>query len=439
MEEEKDIQSIPRNKDTGSEEKNDSLEEQFLKLSAEYKTKRETYEKEVLKRKNRIKKLHEEIQDLERLEREEEIVQTSVTEAEKEPIIMTPEPSKDEIKKTSIEKDIEKSKRSGQEKVDEETDKIIEDLSTAEQNLLKETMEEDNPLPFESIKVKRDLRTFVQNQIIKRFSGLVVPEKIKKLVYKITKRLLIPVVAISLWPDQTAGGYYTTPDSNLDNEITILTEAEVLKNNIDISLPSTTTLETYDRLPENAQNIYLYSLKNINESYIILDKPSATMYLIGEDKSLIAEFPVLLGQTKGETRNMADPESDVAIGATTPAGKYRLGKVGITGIMQSDSILYQGRIMAVLGANPGLAIHMTYPKEFEERTEALNTSTIDDNRMSWGCINVSPENFDKFIKPNFTHGYAEGLHYIFITPDTPSDNSTHYTLNPETGKLEIKI
>ncbi|MEI7810492.1 MAG: hypothetical protein WCI41_02965, partial [bacterium] len=45
---------------------------------------------------------------------------------------------------------------------------------------------------------------------------------------------------------------------------------------------------------------------------------------------------------------------------------------------------------------------------------------------SWGCINVSQENFDKYLAGNVTENTT-----LFITPDDPS-----LAVNPKTGKLE---
>jgi len=166
-------------------------------------------------------------------------------------------------------------------------------------------------------------------------------------------------------------------------------------------------------------------MENINDSYLIIDKPSATMFVFNNSKELVATFPVLLGQTKGESPNTADSDSDVAINATTPAGKYKMGEMGITDINKNDSILYHGRIISLLGGG-GLAMHVTYPLELQKRTRALNTPTAEDNRMSWGCINISPENFDKFIRPYF----AKGDQIIFITSDNPT-----LCINPVDGKI----
>lgn len=323
--------------------------------------------------------------------------------------------------------------KEGQVIIDKATDKIIENLSGPEKKLLEEVMKEEIPLPFESPKVKTSLRTFLQNQVVKNLSGLVTSKKIKGISHKVVKNLLMITAVVSLWPKE-AGGYYSTPNNDFNkNKITILKESDLIKDaSLQYSL-TTAQFETYNKLPRSVQSIYLYAIYNTKESYMVADKPSATMYVIGKNKEIIASFPILLGQTKGEEPNRADPDSDVAKQATTPAGKYKLGEMADpANVCRSDSIEYKGRIISVLGTD-NIAVHMVYPGEYVKRMKALNDGDPSNNRMSWGCINVDPDFFDKFIKPNF-----KGKdHLIFITPDIAENNNVQYALNPETGKLAI--
>ena len=78
------------------------------------------------------------------------------------------------------------------------------------------------------------------------------------------------------------------------------------------------------------------------------------------------------------------------------------------------------------GGSVDLGIHMTYPRELAQRTMALESETPTDNRMSWGCINISEENFIKYLK-------YRNITKLYISPDDPN----YYILNPETGKLEL--
>jgi hypothetical protein len=374
-----------------------SLEERFIKLSKEYDAEKELYDKEVLDIKNEIQKLEEEIAQLKKEESENK-------EAPKEEGVLS-------IDNT--------------EKVENVVEDAIATLPQEEKAILVKEMEETNPEDFENPKVKTNFKMFFKNQIVKKLSGFNFPEKVKKILRGPTDYILMTTAILVLWPKGTEGTYPTPNNPDNKKDITILKEKTVKESNAKTYHPFTKTEKGENiKLPERLQDIYSYATENIHDSYIIVDKPTATMYVFNENKELVTTMPVLLGQTKGERPNISDPEVDVAIGATTPAGKYHLGRVGIGN--ETDLITYQGRIMPILDM-PGGAVHMVYPKEKKERDLALKTPTIKDNNKTYGCINISSENFDKYISPNF----KKGNQIIFITPDNPN-----LSINPNSGKIE---
>ena len=58
----------------------------------------------------------------------------------------------------------------------------------------------------------------------------------------------------------------------------------------------------------------------------------------------------------------------------------------------------------------------TYPGELKARTKALDSQTIEDNRVSWGCINADQKVFDQYLLPTFN---KSSVYKIFILPDSP--------------------
>ncbi|MBP6005620.1 hypothetical protein KA531_01820, partial [Candidatus Saccharibacteria bacterium] len=64
------------------------------------------------------------------------------------------------------------------------------------------------------------------------------------------------------------------------------------------------------------------------------------------------------------------------------------------------------------GLANGVGLHIVYQGELEKRTKALNTPTIKDNRLSWGCINVDEKIWDDSIAPIVDNGLE-----IIITRD----------------------
>jgi 5'-deoxynucleotidase YfbR-like HD superfamily hydrolase len=293
---------------------------------------------------------------------------------------------------------------------------VIEEIPNEEKKIIEKAMEEDIPMEFESPKVKTDYKAFIKNNIVKLVSGFKISSKIKNIIERNTKRMLMTTAVLTLW---TSGNSFVKP-SDVEGDVFSIKKKEVLdtvNKTLEIS-----DIETYNKLSENGKRIYLYASSKIEESYVIVDKPSATLFIIGADKKLIGQMPVLLGQTKGETPNMSDAESDTAVQATTPSGKYTLLRLA----GEEDLITYKGKVFSLCGSD-ALALHITYPPEKEKRTEALNTPTPEDNRMSWGCINISEEMWGKYIEGNIE---ARGA-YMFITPDNPI-----MSLNPETGQVE---
>lgn len=295
-------------------------------------------------------------------------------------------------------------------------DKVIEKIPKKEKKIIEKAMEEDTPMEFESPKVKTNYKDFIKNNVVKLVSGFKISSKIKNIIERNTKNILRTTAILILW---TSGNSFVKP-SNVEGDVFLLKRKEVLdivNKTLEIS-----DVETYNKLSENGKRIYLYASSKIEGSYVIVDKPSATLYMIGADKKLIGQMPVLLGQTKGETPNMSDPESDTAVQATTPAGKYTMGTI----IGEEDLITYKGKVFSLCGSD-ALALHITYPPEKEKRTEALNTPTPEDNRLSWGCLNISEEMWAKYIEGNIENRGT----YMFITPDNPI-----MSLNPETGQIE---
>lgn len=300
-------------------------------------------------------------------------------------------------------------------------DTIIEEISNEDKKILEEAMREDTPLEFESPTVKTNYKDYIKNNIVKLVSGFKISPKIKTIIERNAKKVLMTTAVITLW---TNGGSFAKPNE-VKGDISFLKKKEILSVTKNETIKPGDT-ETYNKLSKNSKSIYLYELsKNNNKPFIIVDKPSATMQIIGVDGKMIANIPVLLGRDKGEDKNLEDPNSDETYGhATTPAGKYILARKGYS-VTPEDNELYGGNILKIIGSG-SLAIHSIYPNELAERTKALNDNDVSNNRMSWGCINVAGVNYH-YIGDNFINGGT-----IYINPDFPEIAS----LNPKTGEIE---
>lgn len=143
--------------------------------------------------------------------------------------------------------------------------------------------------------------------------------------------------------------------------------------------------------------------------YIIIDKPAARLFLYDAKGAFVGDAPVLIGIAPGDDATPGIGAKSLAeIGPaekTTPAGRY-LAKFGLAAGRQ--------RVLWVDFAT-SVALHTIptgAPKE--QRTKRMLSPGIDDNRITFGCINVPKAIYGRDISPMF----AKKGGYVYILPDT---------------------
>ena len=144
--------------------------------------------------------------------------------------------------------------------------------------------------------------------------------------------------------------------------------------------------------------------------FAVMDKGAAQILVFGGDGRLRGAAPALFGSAVGD--HVAPGIAGLALRAiperdrTTPAGRF-VGGFG--------PLIDAGRVLWV-DYDSSISLHPTATGvASEKRPERLATPSPDDNRISHGCINVSPEFYEKVVAPTFEHG---GVFYIL--PDTQS-------------------
>jgi hypothetical protein len=285
-------------------------------------------------------------------------------------------------------------------KSEEEVDKAIADTLTAEE--IDEVAAEENKTSGEVIaEVKNGVLSALKDV---NFS---VSRKVQSLITKVLKALL----SIALFVNLSSSALVPVP-VNTNNTLTQVAEStavntptNIINNSSSVIFSNTATYgqptePSYKQLTNEGKAYYLQEIKN-KKPFILVDKPTATAYVYSSNGSLVKSFPVLLGSEVGDGKNVYGKVK------LTTAGRFILSDY----INDDDRKLYKNKIFFLSGASP-VAIHITYPGELAERTRRLNTPTVEDNRVSWGCINVSEENFDKFISPNIGVGSV-----IIVTKD----------------------
>ena len=143
--------------------------------------------------------------------------------------------------------------------------------------------------------------------------------------------------------------------------------------------------------------------------YAIVDKAGGALILFDATSRQLDVVPVLLGIATGDEATPGIGSKKLAeIGPsekTTPAGRF-LAKFGVP--FRGERILWVDYATSV-------ALH-PIPKDVgptERRRERMLSPTPDDNRITFGCINVPKAFYGKVLRPQFRKGG-----YVYVLPDT---------------------
>lgn len=143
--------------------------------------------------------------------------------------------------------------------------------------------------------------------------------------------------------------------------------------------------------------------------YVVIDKNAAVAFLFDATGNYVADAPVLIGIAVGDEATPGVGAKTLAeIGPaekTTPAGRF-LAKFGLAAGRQK--VLWVDYTTSV-AMHP---IPKTNPKE--KRRERMLSPTADDNRITFGCINVPLAFYNKGVRPQFQKKGG----YVYILPDT---------------------
>jgi hypothetical protein len=139
--------------------------------------------------------------------------------------------------------------------------------------------------------------------------------------------------------------------------------------------------------------------------YLIVDKVNAKVFVFDARGRLQGAEPALLGMEQGD--GTAAGIGDQKLSAirpedrTTPAGRF---VASLDRDLQGQSILWIDYASA-------LALHRVVKgKPAERRAQRLESATPEDNRISFGCINVPVNFFETVVAPVFSK--TNGIVYI---------------------------
>jgi hypothetical protein len=150
------------------------------------------------------------------------------------------------------------------------------------------------------------------------------------------------------------------------------------------------------------------SRDNANMYFVVLDKVNAQVYFFHPGGHLLATAPVLLGMGKGDKMlvSNATPMSGMPPQKRiTPAGRF-VSRLGI------DS---KGKELLILDYDASLSLHPIVkgtPKE--NRAGRIASPATDDNRISFGCINVPVAFYSNVISP----ALKNTMGVVYVLPET---------------------
>jgi len=167
-----------------------------------------------------------------------------------------------------------------------------------------------------------------------------------------------------------------------------------------IEVPSLEALHIADWVADSGDNM--------DAGFVIVDKKSARVYVFDRDARLQGTSPVLLGAARGDdavpgigTRPLEQVRPEEK---TTHAGRF-VGERGRN---------TQGEDIVWVDYDAAVSMHRVRSTNSKERRlERLATPTVDDNRISYGCINIPVAFYETFIHPVFATRNA----VIYVLPE----------------------
>ncbi len=146
------------------------------------------------------------------------------------------------------------------------------------------------------------------------------------------------------------------------------------------------------------------SKDNAGLPFIVIDKTNARVYAFTPYAQLKATAPILLGMGVGD-EVLVSPDAPMSAippyKRITPAGRY------------PSRLAFErpGKQILVIDAKNLISLHIVAKgTPAQRRAERLASLAADDNRVSFGCINVPPAFFTDIVSPDFTP--ARGIVYV---------------------------
>lgn len=173
-------------------------------------------------------------------------------------------------------------------------------------------------------------------------------------------------------------------------------------------------------MSDDTSRIVAYNKQNYHGKYYgIIDKKTCQLKIYDKQGNVVKTYPVGIGKNKGDNITFGYESQDYSkkeAGRFTTPGEFILDEYQELSarnyISKRDG---KHKLMALKGDNIGSegatqAIHMV-PNNRKERIHRLETETPNDNRVSYGCVNLLEDDYDDMAK------YLGEGNKIFILPE----------------------
>lgn len=172
----------------------------------------------------------------------------------------------------------------------------------------------------------------------------------------------------------------------------------------------------------------LDSRDNQNMPFLIIDKKNAKVFVFDPAGQIMGASAVLLGVAVGDDSSKGVGQRKLisipAAERTTPAGRF----VG------SLSNNLSGKGVLWIDYDAAISLHRVITSNAkQQRAQRLESSTISDNRISFGCINVPARFYDQLIEQTFQR--TNGV--IYVLPEVRSIQETFgsYVVDENTVRI----
>jgi hypothetical protein len=156
--------------------------------------------------------------------------------------------------------------------------------------------------------------------------------------------------------------------------------------------------------------------------FVIVDKKDARVFVFDAQGQLLGAAAALLGQARGD--DAVPGIGDRALSSirpdekTTPAGRF-VASLGES--TRGEDVLWVDYAGAV-------SMHRVITSNAKERrAQRLATPTPDDNRITYGCINIPKKFYEDVVRAAFTRTYG----IVYVLPETRSNQAVFASYDVE--------